>query len=239
MTGVQYPVECRLMWWRGDGRLQGEYVVLDRDQAELYALDAQAGPGDDLAFSLAGIRSTDEALAFVRDWGLVSTGPESGRASEKVADIISEGQRMSAVLTMYADLLAYYEHGDDAKPSGQWAPVLEALGLAKADAEPSILADITASVVNQSLGTTPLAIAVNPAFGDIGEAPFHASIGATDLRGFAYFHAATLLMGSTPVGTCEECGRAFEIKHPRQRYDSERCGSRARQRRFSERKAAR
>lgn len=238
MMEVQYPVEGRLIWWRGPAKLQGEYVVLDRERAEQYALDTQVGPGDDLAFDLAGIRSTDEALAFVRQWGPITTGPESGRSSEKVADLVGEGQSMSAVLTMYADLLRYYEHGDKAEHSAQWRPVLEAIGEG-IEAEPTTLAEITAAIVNDALGQTPLAVGVNPAFGVKGEAPFHASIGATDLRGFAYFHAATLLMGSTPVGTCEECGRAFEVKHPRQRYDSERCGSRARQRRFSERKAAR
>lgn len=41
------------------------------------------------------------------------------------------------------------------------------------------------------------------------------------------------------VGYCEECGKPFEIKHPRQRYDSERCGSRVRQRRFAQRRPRR
>jgi hypothetical protein len=238
MGEVQYRVEGRLIWWRGPAKLQGEYVVLDRERAERYAVDTQAGPGDDLAFDLAGIRSTDEALAFVRRWGPITTGPDSGRSSEKVADLVAEGQSMSAVLTMYADLLRYYEQGDEAEPSAQWGPILEALGEGL-EAEPTTLAEITAAIINDALGHTPLAVGVNPAFGAKGEAPFHASIGAADLRGFAYFHAATLLMDSTPVGKCEECGRPFEVKHPRQRYDTERCGSRARQRRFSERKAGR
>jgi hypothetical protein len=233
-----YPVQGQLLWWRGPSKVQGEYLILDANEAESFLLDTQTGAGDDLAFDLAAIDSVESAREFVAKWGMLRTGPDGGRISEPVADLIGEGQRVRTILTMYADLL-HYVGGEPAESDlDRWRTVLPQMGV-KGDPEPTDLAEVAAALVNDSLGSTPLAVVVNPAFGSEGEAPFLASIGATDLLGFAYFHVATLVMGSTPLRACEMCGRPFEVKHPRQRYCSERCGTRARQRRFAAKKEER
>lgn len=237
LPDVAYPVEGRLAWWRGPSKIQGEYLVLDKAHVEEYWLDTQAGPGNDLAFAFAKLGSREANLGdlvdFAADWGLLTVGPDSGLTTERTADILAEAQRVHAVLTMYSDLLGFVQSGSDHEPLTKWAAVLEGSGI-DSDPEPLLLADLAAGLVNDALGSTPLALAVDPSFGDVGVAPFHASIGATDLRGLVYFHVATLLMDNIPVATCPECGRAFGVNHSRQRFCSERCGTRARQRRFIE-----
>ena len=235
MDEYAYPVEGQLLWWRGPAKVQGEYLVLNAEESEAFALDTQTGAGDDLAFDLAEVDSVEAAQAFVSKWGFLRTGPESGRTTERAADLIADGQRVRAILTMYADLLHYVTGEPTGSNLDRWRTALQPLGI-EGDPEPTDLAEVAAALVNEALGNTPLAVVVNPNFGTEGEAPFLASIGAADLLGFAYFHVATLLMGSTPLRACEVCGRPFEVRHPRQRYCSERCGTRARQRRFAAKK---
>jgi hypothetical protein len=231
---LRYPVEGRLVWWRGPSKLQGGRLVLDTDRAEQYILTAGTGPDEDLAFDLATIDSGSQAAQFVEKWGFLRTGPNSGRTSEDLSELIAEGQRARTILAMQADLLRVNE-GHSLEHERQWSVVLEALDV-EGGTEPLNLAAVTAALVNDALGSTPLALAVNPAFGQTGEAPFFAAIGATDLLGFAYFQIASLLMDSIPMRECAMCQRPFEVHHPKQMYCSERCGTRARQRRFAAKK---
>lgn len=237
MDDVQYPVETELEWWRGPARVQGEYVVIDVRKIERYVLGTSTGGDDDLAFDYARIASPDDVVRFVSQWGLPTAGPESGPITEPIAPILADAQHLRTIFEMYADLLGFVQQGLDYEPVHQWAPVLEKLGSA-GDSGPHAMAGIAAYLVNDALGAVTLTVAVNPNFGQPDEAPFVASIGAPDLRSYIYFHAATLLMGSEPVRRCEECRRPYSVNHPRQRYCSETCGSRARQRRFVEKKEA-
>ena len=234
--GVAYPVAGRLEWWRGPAKIQGPYVVLDTARAERYWLDTEAGPGNDLVFEFAQVSSLAEVVEFVADWGLLAIGPHSGRHTEETAAVIGEARTVHTILSMYADLVGFAEKGEEHAPMKQWATVLtEAYGVDE-EPNPLLIADVVAKVVNNELGPTPLALAVNEDFGAKGEAPFVASVGASDLRSLVYFHLATLLMDSIPVRSCEECRRIYQVNHQRQLYCSERCGTRARQRRFAERR---
>jgi hypothetical protein len=236
-----------VQWLRGPANLNDGWVELDRQRAHPYTPMEEV----DLMYDLAAIRRPPDALAFVQRYGLLRHGPGADKLRESFAEIETAALTLDTTIAWYLRI-ARVVRGDTEDANNaireMWrlAPKLGEHfdGTAKSDDE---LIDQATQLVaywtNQGLigvesKVTPSAHYTDPR-GNRGEAGgFSMSAHATTLLGLAYHQLALTITMRIPLRECVECGRYFEIKDRRQRFCSPTCGSRARQRRFAQKKDA-
>src|SRR5215203_2551815 len=101
ITLVQHPE-----WVRGPAFIEGSEIVLDESRAERYLLHEREQV-EMMGFDLAALafprpgRDPEQAVAFVRRYGLLWHGPNqlgSGRCRESLADWWHEAEKLSTLL---------------------------------------------------------------------------------------------------------------------------------------------
>jgi len=232
-------------WLRGPAKLDGDWIELDRERSRTYAPIETT----DLMYDLAAVRRPSDALAFVQRYGLLRNGPGAERLREPVADIEEEAHTLSTTLGLY--VLIRRAVGDDAQESNDamrqlWDNADKlAEGFDNRAASGDELIDQATQLVtywiNQGLigvdfTVTPSAHSVHPTLGRGRVGDFSLSAHSPTLLGSAYHQLALTIVNAHLLRACAECGKYFAVADKRQRFCSQTCGSRARQRRFVDRK---
>src|SRR5262245_20336323 len=228
-------------WLRGPARIEGEWVVLDRERAEEYEPD----DADDALTDLGAIDRPDQVIAFVRKHGLLKQGPDAADHREPLSDWWASANQVFNTLQLAArlrkaiagdrDALEYLEttwhplyYGED-WPAGydRREILLARMGYAVAQRVSAGLAGVEEQI---AAGVQ----FVSAETGERGSAgTFYFRPRAPHLLALVYHRLARLLVERTPIEPCEECGRIFVVTDRRQRYCSPQCGNRVRFRRWA------
>jgi len=225
-------------WLRGPANYENGWIVLDRERAREY----QPFGERDLLLDLATVRSTYEATAFVQRYGLLRHGSGSKEFRERFADWDAEASRLRVILNLYLTLRQALEGDAEAldRLREVWEPAPGETSPAAIPSDQQILVS-TSSLIGQRiserlLGAKEGFMTRRDEDGRLKPGEFHFFIALPDLLTMAYYELGRVLSGRVPLATCAECGRAFEVKDRRQKYCSKTCGSRARYRRWSEKR---
>jgi hypothetical protein len=234
-------------WVRGFGRVAAGWVELDtRRPVEEYVPISEP----DLVFDLADIRRPQDAVRFVRRYGLLWHGPGADTFRERFSEWEETAQTLRGILWYAATLRDALSGAPVAQEElRRRAADLTDLFQAPAASLDELYAQVSvviARAVSEGLQGVEegLEAAVEwetaPGSGIAGPpGQFVFSAHAPHLVGYAYHQLALLLVQRVPLGTCEGCGRFFRVEHGRQRYCSPRCAGRVRWRRWATRRTGR
>jgi len=233
-------------WRRGTATLEGDWIVV-RD-LEPYQLPA--GPGRrDLPFTLAGIRSPDEAVAFAGNFGLLRTSwPDDDVLGlrpfvrERYADWEREIRTLAGILSLYVDLGAALAGDVESERSlrdvfvevESEPPAPKYTGLAWLE---MIVNDHIATMVEAGREGVKTVFRSLSAFGTEGSddddlATGLAFVTQTDtLIETMYQQLAVLMTEQQPMRNCLDCRRVFLRRTQRQRFCNNVCANRTRSRR--------
>lgn len=181
------------------------------------------------------------------------------RAAEPIADYMDAADDLAWILSLYR-LLGQAQQGDPAALRELRRTMTErlrgmALDIARlsgesVDAVPTFesdsdfltaVASFVGDLIDEGLAAhgdddRRVRLGVGLAEPNIDPSHFVFALAPRDLLGAAYAQLAANLVSRVPMATCPECGRVFPVRHGRQRYCDDRCASRARYRRFADRK---
>jgi hypothetical protein len=231
------------LWIRGEATIDGEWIVLDPARAETYP-----APSDQpsLLFDLAVLQQPQDALEFVRKYGLLRHGPDAKEFREPFSDWLDVAKTLNADLVL-AYILSAALKGDPASCQALWN--LETLWRQMYDFESVAITDVDLF----SQATAILARRVTEGLQGVQErleagvideedvklSVFSFSVHAPDLIGYAYHQFALLLTeGGQIAGICKACHRFFQLADVRQQYCSPTCAARTRYQRFAQKKRA-
>ncbi len=239
MTTTGYARELRVdqpKWLRGNATYQEGAIVLDASAAERYApLSEQSAH-----FALAAIQRPEDAVAFVRRYGLLRHGPGSEELRERFTEWEVEASKMRAILGLYMHLTRAVNGDavslDDLRAWQQGVRYLEPV----AD-DAHLLYQVSKWVAwALSVGLTGTEERVDSQV-DWGTGPdgapgrpdhFLLNVQPPDLLGLIYHSAAMDITYRVPLGSCEECSRFYVIEDQRQRFCTPTCAGRSRRRRW-------
>jgi len=222
-------------WLRGPANLDGQHIVLPLHRAQPYPL-----VGDwDLLFDLAAVRRPADAVAFVRDHGLLRHGPGGAVLREPFSDWLETAYTLTNLLDLY-NLVLGASAGDVASVETLWEtwvvrlrPLLDPMPTT--DGELLFGAShALAALVNQGLHEARVQVAsgvdwpVDGAARERNQVAFTLAPRTPDLLGLAYLSLAMLVTLKTPLRTCKGCRRRFVPRSPGQRYHDRACANQAR-----------
>jgi hypothetical protein len=221
-------------WLRGIASLEDGWIVLDPARATKYPLYEET----EVPYDLTRVERPPDALAFVRQYGLLWHGPGADDHRERFENWKNAASGIASLCTMLIRLREA-ARGDRTAIDWLWglAPQFQELfSEALIQTDDQLLAYASKAIaagVNWGLaGVDQLVFAeVDWKEGRVGE--FVMSAHAPTLLGYAYHRLALDIAGRTPLAGCPECGRIFEIVDPRQRYCDSTCAGRARYRRWT------
>jgi hypothetical protein len=222
-------------WVRGPrARHERGWLILEPEGSERY-LPGWAGG---LAYDLTGVTGPDEAVAFIRRWGLLRHGAFKGDKPlrESFDEWLSTVTIFRFTLVLY-DLLQKALAGDEealAELVDHWADPIGVPFEEPATDREGILAQCSAlisAMITRGLAGSTLRLDSHVHIED-DPGTFVLGADSPDLVGFAYYELATIINMRMPVGRCEQCGRFFEVADPRQRFCGTACAGRARSRRY-------
>jgi len=232
------PDGIPLKWMRGPARYDQGWIVLDRERAEEYTLELEPA----LPYDLAVSGSPDDAVAFVQQYGLLRHGPESEECRENLNEWDQEAYSMRSVIFTYhllqralrgeKEAIGLLLHHFAEELPGGWQPE-----------DPSLVSDLSlytskwvAHEVGKKLATTRMGFSVESEGDQALPGKFAHVVYLPNLLTSAYYEFSLAIVKDTPLAVCAECGRVFERQDARQRYHSPKCASRARFRRWQEKK---
>jgi hypothetical protein len=227
-------------WVRGPRvRHERGWLVLEPEGSESYQPGFESG----LAYELTGVSDPDDAIAFVRRWGLLRHGAftDSKPLREPFEEWLATVTAFRYTLLLY-DLLMRSLAGDEEaldELEGTWGEVVRG-----AFNEPSTdragllvqVSELIAGMVTKGMQSSSVRLD-SATLVDDDPGTFVIGTTSPDLVGFAYNELATIINGRTPIERCEMCGRFFEVVDARQRHCSKACAGRARSRRFRRKRA--
>ena len=217
-------------WVRGAARVRGGWVGIDKATTSSYApLDEP-----ELLGEFVSIGSARDVARYASRFGLLRCGYEPV-LREPLSDWWDEIALVSGALKVQLDVVAA-QSGDErdvARFRERWQATLP-VGMSASGSDAELIAEARASVlaaVNRGLGVAQLEISIKPARGYV------LSPRIPNLIGFIYSHLAKVLIEEPPLARCLECDAPFVVHDRRQRYCSERHASRARYRRFRDKRS--
>jgi ribosomal protein S27AE len=241
------------MWARGIARVDGNDIVLRREDAEDYVFFEQDRL-DKLVLDVAGLRNigtlTDSeqldpqlALAFVRRHGLLWHGPEqlaSGECREPLRSWYFEGEELTLSIALYMTLRESL-NTSSTQPLQQYLRLLRDLrifwGAMPQDSE-ELLSGISIALaerVNKGMeGCKQTFLAAcgleldGVRLGPPGD--FRYSVDPKSLLAAAYSQFASLIVTKARFKGCPGCGQIFRAEHGNRIYCSSTCSERARKR---------
>jgi hypothetical protein len=109
MTGTLLPKPVGSYWFRGSGRRDGEWVVIDPAETTFY------DPTDDrkIGVQLARVTTPDDAVRFVRRYGLLDSHRDKFAAGFKQAEVISDLAPITLIRLVPEPGVVYRERIDD------------------------------------------------------------------------------------------------------------------------------
>lgn len=212
----------------------GDQIVLDRDAAERY----QPTSGWKVLFDLAALRRPEDAVAFVKQYGLLRHGPDAVYMQEPFSTFLESAHTFSNLLDLY-HLIRGAARGDKAALATLWEEWSDRLRPLLQDSpqtnkELLVGADrALAALVSEGLRDAPVEVdsLMGTAQDHVWEpGTFALAPRFRDLLGVVYFDLAMMLSLQTPLHTCAECGRHFAPRNPQQRYHNRACALKARRR---------
>jgi hypothetical protein len=230
-------------WWRGPARAEGEWISLDASRAEVF----QPLSESDLLFDLANVRRPDDAVAFVRRYGLLHLGPGSSEPRERFSAFLSTAYTLTRLLGLH-QLIRGGVAGDKEALRTLWevvypwlAPALEPqpetdeeLLIGASQALAALLSDGLAGVELRMNSDVEWRVGPD---GETGRPDgFRLAPQIGDLVGLAYYELALHITERMPMAACGECERFFIVDDPRRRFCSTTCANRSRRRRWRERR---
>ena len=229
-------------WIRGPAIVDSDWIVVDRKRAEPYS-PLSLRPRQ-LMYSLAGVRTRDDVVAFVGRFGLLKQGPSSEQLRESIAEFEEETHLLHSILRL-GNALRGAVRGDPDQltviraMTHVVAPMFQA---PPADDKEMLMQTSKAIswLVSSRLDGTTIRIETTCDYDLPVSAPdvFALNVNPPNLLGWAYYDLAQVLTHREPMSTCPTCGRMFVPEDGRQRFCQPACASRARFRRFKQRKAA-
>ena len=232
-------------WLRGPGKLEGDFIVLDRARATEY--DPMETTG--LVFDLAALRRPTDALPFVRQYGLLFHGPHDHE--EEFRESWSEWERswgvLSFLLNVYVTLKKAVQGdviaGHELRTN--WAEVIQSQDDDAPPTDESFYLHVTNVLAAATIsGLEKVEVGIAAAHGLAkdgkrlgGAGDFILTANPPNLLGYAYHQLAHIMNRGEPGSRCPECGRVFIIKDRRQRFCSPQCAQRGRYRRWKEKQA--
>lgn len=233
-------------WLRGPAVVVDGWIELDTARAVEYQPMAER----EILFELAAVTDQPRALAFVQRFGLLHCGPGTTRARERLDTMLDDahGVRCAVLLYTAVNRAMHGDHDEAAQAlndlRGRLAPLLCAVFQQDPATDQERMASATklvAMMVSEGLADVRSAVTAAMEWDIEGEeAPgpgdFRFAPRPADLLGYAYHHFALEIVNRAPMRKCEGCARAFVIADRRQRFCSPTCATRARSRRFQERR---
>jgi len=213
-------------WLRGPASFDGDWLVLDKQQAVEYHPYEEKG----IAFALANVRTPRDAVEFIGKYGMLKHGPEDEDCREAFLEWQQEANCIQNVFFLVRALRegvrGNMELAERVKPNIQYLfsapPANERETLEQ-------IAKTIALIINQGLNGVGQGIAAHQVDFEVGQLGGFAFIARPhNLLGYIYHELAMLIVNQVPVNTCEGCGRVFLVKDVRQKYCSPQCSNRAR-----------
>jgi hypothetical protein len=230
ITLVEHPE-----WVRGPARVKDQEIVLDESRAEKYWL-YESEQAEQMAFDLAAMalhrsgRDPQQAVAFVRRYGLLWHGPDklgSGECRESLGNWWLAAEPLFSMLSMSIALGEAMREGS-AAPVQQFFARIGGLPVDFPTDEAYLMAAtvIAARLINQGLqdGRWGMVTA--------GPGELQLAYYPTNLIDAAYANIAALVATKAEFKECAGCGRIFKPKSGKQKYHAPECATRARQRRW-------
>ena len=262
MEATAWGWETRVQgaWWlRGSARVEGDWIVLDRTSAQSYFLDEVAE--EPLVTELAAIRTPREAADFASRYGLLRIGArDSGELRERWSAWEGAARRLSDILAVYRALTNALA-GEQEATETLWQDLLprilsQPVGRAVAR-EGGEVVIVSAGPQNPEtdanlfrLAGNWLIVTINNGLEESRELQTTMNLGQKapgefviapsppTLLALAYYQAMLHLVRRDPLERCQECQRFFIVTDRRQRHCATACATRARQRRWAQRKRA-
>lgn len=217
-----------------------------------------------MVFDLAGIRRPQEVRNFARRYGLLRSGPGSDEYREPWSLWEDTAHDLSLVIDTYASLAAIGVQEElNEEPNVEFAReaperlrriLRNRLGSASPALLPhlahasvadivAIASDFVSDLLTERLSAiAQRVIAPRSKFrGDFAGAPPHhfgLLISPSTLEQMAWQQLAMTIVTRVPTAACPECRQLFLVTREGRRYCSERCGNRARARRYQARRRA-
>ncbi len=224
-------------WWlRGPNvHYRAGWIEMDRVGAELYQPITEEG----LVFALASVNEPQDAVEFVRRYGLLWSTPEAEELREPFArwEEATLHLRMALLTTRGLQRAVAGElDGWDLLRSLQtaWSPLFET---AATDDEDLLLhaSSFVAWLVSEGLKGTEQRLDASSRWDGGDPGGFVLNVHAPHLLAYMYHELAMLLAAKRPLMTCAECSASFPMTDSRQRFCSTTCANRARHRRYRQR----
>jgi hypothetical protein len=208
-------------YWHLGGTIRHEdgWIVLEEPRIR----EVKLGPEKLVAF--AGVRDLAAALQFAKQYGLLDRHSDGGPYRESFADWQEEAGRLAGLLSQYIDLQRSGEGRDEGEQAYQDARRL-------------------AAAIDEGRGDARLVFSLTWLFQHDPSAVdevawmgrFQDRIMDGPLRSVLYYELGELVKRGDELRRCEDCGRAFLVGDPRQRFCDATCNYRTRRRRMNERK---
>jgi hypothetical protein len=237
--GVPFFTQTR-RWPRGIPTLRDGRIELDLDKAENYW---HPGADDQVALDLANIDSQGDIVSFVRNYGLLWTGPDA--VPEETPDgALVFAEPMEKWFKARNSMLKLLRVGVALKGAAAGRPgkmaELRRLGETPkdSDSDEALLRHCSLFVqrsINSALRGVSTGIVDEGDFeggGDRGT--FRFIWDGPDLWTIAFHRAASLLVGTVDLEICQGCDSVFMPRDARQRYCGPSCSDRTRWRRWNE-----
>lgn len=230
-------------WVRGFALVtDGKIVLANPERYDIYH-------PKDVIFAFASIQTQDDAAVFASKYGLLWHGPDSNQLWESWEDWQREIEHAYMIVRYGADLRRAM--AGDVKALNDlrevWAPALAPAFEAPANTDSELFEQGSvwlAWALNSKLEGTQEGIAascqlVSDETGErVGEPGwFLFSPRPPHLLASMYHELALLLVNRRELRVCESCKSVFTVADRRQRFCNKSCASRARYRRWAERRA--
>lgn len=227
-------------WLRGPARNNSGWLELDRDRATEYS----PSPEDTTILTdLTGVRTPADAIAFIKEHGLLFSGPEATDFREPFQEWEPHVAIIRAAIRVHLLLNRVVKGPGEAEAMGDlrrhWEPVFQRGVGTDATWSDELLLRYASGFVGEAVshGLSGVAEGVVSLSVDDPTVPvnvFVQSPQAQNLLGVVYHELAMLIVGQVPLEECGECGRLYVVEDKRQRFCSKKCGGRARYRRWKE-----
>lgn len=223
-------------WFRGPARQEGDWIVLDAARAEPYSPIEEG----ELMYDLAGVRGPAGAVSFVERYGLVRhRGDDKFR--ERWRDIEDDAATLLGTMRLVAQIRDATNNGvsdDDRQRSNDGVRDLrkfsDRLIAGTGQPPPSNDDDVIRLATQAAVWQVNVGLeGVQSRIAGYPGGRFAFTVTAPTLLAMAYQQLAQAIAERVPMRECEECGRFFEVKRSNQRFHSNTCAGRARQRRFA------
>ena len=211
-------------WLKGEASFDGTWITLDLRSAEEYLPYADR----DLPFELAAVQSPENAIGFVRKYGLLRHGPSASEHRELLSEWEREIVELKLAINLYRGLLGIQSGDHGAEDQVRTLLEIDTSEPVEKLAEEASIS--VAYLVAKGLDGVEVSMTTEAGWEGGDPSSFLFMAKADTLLGYAYFHLSAVIVPRTPLRACPDCGRNFPVRHHNQKYCSTTCSNRTRRR---------